>query len=100
MLAGERIVRVEHAYTENVSPNVVADLLRGPENTYVSLTVINKNNESRELSVQRRRVEVPCVENVRFVNVDQRVGYMRLTTSRKPQPGTSNVHFTIFTSKA
>ena len=42
MLAGERIVRVEHAYTENVSPNVVADLLRGPENTYVSLTVINK----------------------------------------------------------
>lgn len=83
ILAGERIVRVEHAYTENVSPNVVADLLRGPENTYVSLTVINKNNESRELSVQRRRVEVPCVENVRFVNVDQRVGYMRLTNFQK-----------------
>ena len=28
-MPAERIVRVEHAYTENVSPNVVADLLRG-----------------------------------------------------------------------
>ena len=83
ILAGERIVRVEKAHTDDVAPDVVADLLRGPENTYVSLTVIGKNDQPREMSVQRRRVEVPCVENVRFVNIDKRVGYLRLTNFQK-----------------
>jgi carboxyl-terminal processing protease len=83
ILPGERIVRVENARTDNVSPEVVADLLRGLEHTYVSLTVIGKDDQPRDMSVQRRRVEVPCVENVRFVNVDKRVGYLRLTNFQK-----------------
>ena len=83
ILPGERIVRVEAAHTDKVSPEVVADLLRGLEHTYVSLTVIGKDDQPREMSVQRRRVEVPCVENVRFVNVDKRVGYLRLTNFQK-----------------
>jgi len=83
ILPGERIVRVENAHTDNVSADVVADLLRGLENTSVSLTVIGKDDQPREMSVQRRRVEVPCVENVRFVNVDKRVGYLRLTNFQK-----------------
>ena len=83
ILPGERIVRVEDAHTDKVSPEVVADLLRGLEHTYVSLTVIGKDDQPREMSVQRRRVEVPCVENVRFVNVDKRVGYLRLTNFQK-----------------
>jgi len=83
ILPGERIVRVENANTDTVSPEVVADLLRGPEHTYVSLTVIGKDDQPRDMSVQRRRVEVPCVENVRFVNVDKRVGYLRLTNFQK-----------------
>ena len=83
ILPGERIVRVEDAHTDKVSPEVVADLLRGLEHTYVSLTVIGKDDQPREMSVQRRRVEVPCVENVRFVNVEKRVGYLRLTNFQK-----------------
>jgi carboxyl-terminal processing protease len=83
ILAGERIVRVEKAHTDQVAPDVVADLLRGPESTYVSLTILNKRDQPREMSIQRRRVEVPCVENVRFVNVEKRVGYLRLTNFQK-----------------
>ena len=83
ILAGERIVRVEKAHTDQVAPDVVADLLRGPESTYVSLTILNKRDQPREMSIQRRRVEVPCVENVRFVNVEERVGYLRLTNFQK-----------------
>jgi len=83
ILAGERIVRVENAHTDQVAADTVADLLRGPESTYVSLTVVDKHNHPREMSVQRRRVEVPCVENVRFVNVAERVGYLRLTNFQK-----------------
>lgn len=81
--AGERIVRVENSHTTEMSPDVVADRLRGPEGSLVSLTVVGKNNQPREMSVQRRRVEVPCVENVRFVNPAKRVGYLRLTNFQK-----------------
>ncbi len=35
------------------------------------------------MTVQRRRVEVPCVENVHFVDVENRVGYFRLTNFQK-----------------
>ena len=81
--AGERIVRVQDFHTTEMSPDVVADRLRGPELSFVSLTVIGADEQSREMSVQRRRVEVPCVENVRFVNPAKRVGYLRLTNFQK-----------------
>lgn len=81
--AGERIVRVEELHTTKISPDVVANRLRGQEGSSVSLTVIGKDGQSREMSVQRRRVEVPCVENVRIVNPAQRVGYLRLTNFQK-----------------
>ena len=80
---GDRIVRVEGAETHLQDPEVAADLLRGPENTYVSLTLANPQNERREMSVQRRRVEVPCVENVHIVDAATRVGYFRLTNFQK-----------------
>jgi carboxyl-terminal processing protease len=81
--AGERIVRVESARTDQVDPNYVADLLRGPEHTFVSLSIAGVDGVERDLQVQRRRVEVPCVENVHFVDVENRVGYLRLTNFQK-----------------
>jgi carboxyl-terminal processing protease len=81
--AGERIVRVEDARTSDVSSEFAADLLRGPEGSYVSITVESVTGESREMKVQRRRVDVPCVENVHFVDIENRVGYFRLTNFQK-----------------
>lgn len=80
---GERIVRVEDAKTSEVSSEFAADLLRGPDRSYVSITVESVNGEPREMKVQRQRVEVPCVENVHFVDVENRVGYFRLTNFQK-----------------
>lgn len=81
--AGEKIVRVESAYTDKSDPNVAADLLRGPENSMVSITVVNQTGIARELRVPRRRVEVPCVENVHIVDPESRIGYLRLTNFQK-----------------
>lgn len=80
---GEKIFRVESSYTSETDPDYVADLLRGPEHTFVSLAIEGVDGTVRDLKVQRRRVEVPCVENVHFVDVDNRVGYMRLTNFQK-----------------
>lgn len=81
--AGERIVRVESSRTEAVDPDYAADLLRGPEHSYVSITVAGADDRRRDLSVQRRRVDVPCVENVHLVDVGQGIGYLRLTNFQK-----------------
>lgn len=81
--AGERIVRVEGAETSQSNPNIAADLLRGPENSTVSLSVVDAQGERRDLSVPRRRVEVPCVEHVHIVDPASRIGYLRLTNFQK-----------------
>lgn len=81
--AGEKIVRVEATRTNDANPDYAADLLRGPEHTYVSIAVVDAQGKERDLRVERRRVEVPCVENVHFVDVERRVGYLRLTNFQK-----------------
>lgn len=81
--AGESIVRVEEAKTTEVSPDYVADLLRGPDQSFVSITVLDKAGNARDLRVQRRRVEVPCVDNVHIVDAASGIGYLRLTNFQR-----------------
>lgn len=80
---GEKIIAVEGTRTDQVDPEYVADLLRGLEHTYVNMRVVGTDGVERQMKVQRRRVEVPCVENVHFVDVENRVGYLRLTNFQK-----------------
>lgn len=80
---GERIIAVEGSRTDTYEPGFVADLLRGPEHSYVTITIVGVDGTERDLNVQRRRVEVPCVENVHFVDPVNRVGYLRLTNFQK-----------------
>ena len=79
----ERIVRVEDANTANGDPEVAADLLRGPEHSLVSITVESPDGSRRDMRIERRRVEVPCVENVHVVDPASRIGYFRLTNFQK-----------------
>jgi len=81
--AGEAIIRVEDAKTGEVSPDYVADLLRGPELSFVSITVIDVAGVPRELKVERKRVEVPCVDNVHLVDATSGIGYLRLTNFQR-----------------
>lgn len=81
--AGDAIVRVGDARTDQVDPDYAADLLRGPENSYVSLTIVDSQSNEREIKVQRRRVEVPSVDRVRIVDDELGVGYLRLSNFQK-----------------
>lgn len=83
IVAGEKIVAVDSSRADEVDPDYVADLLRGPEHTYVAISVVGTDGVERQLQVQRRRVEVPCVENVHFVDAKNMVGYFRLTSFQK-----------------
>jgi len=83
LVAGDTIVQVADTRTSDVNPDYAADLLRGLEGTMVSLSIIKANGLEHRVDVQRRRVDVPCVENVHMVDADAGIGYLRLTNFQK-----------------
>lgn len=62
--AGERIVQVDDKTSSQVSPDQLADLLRGSEGSLVTVVLNDAQGTPRTLKLTRRRVEVPSVEDV------------------------------------
>ncbi len=83
IVAGESIVAVDSARCGEVDADVVADMLRGPEFSSVAIIVKSTIGVERTINAQRRRVEVPSVENIHFVDQANGVGYFRITNFQK-----------------
>ncbi|SMP62200.1 carboxyl-terminal processing protease [Neorhodopirellula lusitana] len=86
IMAGDRILAVDATRADEHDPDHIADLLRGPEGTTAELLVESTNQQQRTLSVVRRRVDVPCVENIHIVDQANGIGYFRLTNFQKTTP--------------
>jgi carboxyl-terminal processing protease len=86
IVAGDRIMGVDSISAADRDPDYVADLLRGPEGSTVALQIVSVDQAPRSLHVARRRVDVPCVENVHLVDTEQKIGYFRLTNFQKSTP--------------
>jgi carboxyl-terminal processing protease len=80
---GDRIVAVDGKSTANVSPDTLADLLRGAEGSQVLVAVQNEAGGMRDLRLTRRRVEVPSVIDVKMIDREQGIGYFKLTSFQK-----------------
>jgi carboxyl-terminal processing protease len=80
---GERIVEVDRKSTVDVSPDALADMLRGTEGSQVEVVVQSELGQARRLRLTRRRVEVPSVVDVKMVDADQHIGYFKLTSFQK-----------------
>ncbi|MDX1948387.1 MAG: S41 family peptidase [Pirellulaceae bacterium] len=81
--AGERILAVDGKTTAEVSPDTLADMLRGNENTQVEVLAQNSAGERRQMRLTRRRVEVPSVEDVKMLDREIGVAYFKLTSFQK-----------------
>lgn len=81
--AGDRIIQVDDKTSDQVSPDQLADLLRGTEGSLVSVVLRDPQDKVRTLKLTRRRVEVPSVEDVRMVDTTSGVGYFKLTSFQK-----------------
>lgn len=81
--AGDAIIAVDGTKTKDANPDAVADLLRGPEGSFVVVDFVTTGQQARSLRIQRERVEVPCVENVQIVDRETGTGYFRLTSFQK-----------------
>lgn len=81
--AGDRIVEVDGKATAELSTDAAADLLQGPENSVAQVTVMNTANQPRRVAVRREHVEVPSVDDVKIIDRDFGVGYLKLTCFQK-----------------
>ena len=80
---GDRIVAVDGKTPVQVSPDTLADMLRGEEGSQVSVSVQDESGAMRDLRLTRRRVEVPSVTEVKMVDREQGIGYFKLTSFQK-----------------
>jgi carboxyl-terminal processing protease len=81
--AGDRITEVDGKPTANLSTDQAADLLQGEEGSLVDVATISLSGATRRLTVRREHVDVPSVDDVKMVDRDSGVGYLRLTCFQK-----------------
>jgi carboxyl-terminal processing protease len=80
---GDRIVEVDGRPTRDVSTDAACDLLKGEEGSAVSLRLIAPSGEERILTVRRQRVDVPSVDEIKIVDRELGIGYLKLTSFQK-----------------
>jgi carboxyl-terminal processing protease len=93
----DRIIAVNGTRTQEVNADAAADMLKGPENSTVDITVLNPQGVERNLRLVRQRVEVPSVEGARIIDANLGAAYLRLssfqkTTSRDIDNALWNLH--------
>ncbi len=88
IVAGDRIVAVDGKWTTEMSTDQAANLLQGEEGTTVDVTVQSPGRAARAVRVRREHVEVPSVDDVRIVDRDLGIGYLKLTCFQKTTTAT------------
>ncbi len=81
--AGDRITSVDGRSTDQFTTDQAANLLQGPAGSVVELTVVTPGLPPRQVEIRRQRVEIPSVDDVRLVNPDLGVGYLKLACFQK-----------------
>lgn len=83
ILAGDRIVAVDDKLVRNYSMEQAANLLQGPAGSVAQVSVVTPGQEPRRLAIRRERVDVPSVDEVRFVDPGRGIAYLKLVCFQK-----------------
>ena len=82
IVKGDRVTAVDNRQVSDIGSEKAADLMRGPEGSFVSITV-DRGERPQTVQLERRRVEIPSVDQVGIVDPTNGVGYVRLTNFQK-----------------
>ena len=84
---GDRIVSIDGQSTAHRSTEEAANLLQGEAGSVVMLAVTTpphpEGTRPREVSIRRRRVDVPSIDSVRMEDRQYGIGYLRLVCFQK-----------------
>jgi carboxyl-terminal processing protease len=75
----DRILAVDGTSTRGRDTDSAAELLQGKEGTTVKLSILSAGlgQRQRDVTITRRKIDVPSVEDVRMIN--NQLGYLKLT---------------------
>lgn len=76
--SGDRLLLIDGQSTERLSVSGASRLLRGDENSQVTLTYSRNNGQPRTVILTRVRLELPTVEYALREVANHRIGYIRL----------------------
>lgn len=80
---GEHIVEINGLPVTQVRSDEAADMLKGPEGSAVEIVLRDAVGVTRGLRIVRRRVDVPSVQDVKIVDRQYGIGYLKLTSFQK-----------------
>ena len=83
ILAEDRIVAVDGKSTAEMSTDEAASMLTGTEGSWVRVSVYTPGKHPRVLNVRREHVEVPSLEDVKIIDADYNIAYVRIPTFQK-----------------
>ena len=89
VLPGDQITSVDGVRVIEIGGDRAADLLRGPELTYVNISLRRQASADADtdsqiaLKLQRLRVEIPSIDATQMVDVQQGIGYVRINNFQK-----------------
>jgi carboxyl-terminal processing protease len=81
--ADDRIVAVGNQATNSMSTDEAAGLLTGPVGSTCQVTVVTSGTPARQLAVRRDHVEVPSLEDVKIIDPENGVAYIRIPAFQK-----------------
>lgn len=81
--AQDRIVAVDGKSTAELSTDEAASMLTGAEGSWVQVTAYSPGMQPRVLNIRREHVEVPSLEDVKIVDTDFGIAYVRIPTFQK-----------------
>ncbi|MFO7902166.1 MAG: S41 family peptidase [Planctomycetota bacterium] len=79
----DRIIEVDGKTTREVSTDTAADMLKGPALSDVELVIRSPDGTARRERIQRRRVEVPSVQDVKMLDEADGVAYLKIASFQK-----------------
>lgn len=83
IVANDRIVAVDGKSTAELSTDEAASMLTGAEGSWVQVTAYTAGQQPRVLNIRREHVEVPSLEDVKIVDKDYGIAYVRIPTFQK-----------------
>ena len=79
---GDKVTAVNNQKVSEYGGDRVADLMRGPEGSTVIIT-LDRGQGPQSLTLERRRVEIPSVDQVGIIDNEAGIGYIQLTNFQK-----------------
>lgn len=83
---GDKMLAIEDQMISEIGGDAAADLLRGTDGSLVTVVVETPEGKQYRLKLQRARVEIPSIDEVKFVNAAQGIGYIKLSNFQKNTP--------------